>query len=256
MGAPNILKETARERKELGFYKEAMAELTPDDRQGTKYRIREWKPVHTKILVLVQKGMTGPQIAAEAEIGYTLKQINHIIKDPLFRMKLNQYNKKMDVAIIEKAMEEISRFPVVALAKDKLAASAEKAANLLLNLMNPKSRMFKNYSIHDRRFLLTIAQDVLDRSGLKQVITVEEGGKSREYSPEEIRSALDNAKELEEIAGRLDKRGSSYVLSKEQRRESDGQMEASGEAGETQEHLQVETAFFDSDVPTPEKEAI
>ena len=255
MGAPDLTKETKRERKELGFYKEAIAELLPEDRLGTKYRIREWKPVHTKILVLVQRGMTGTQIAAEAEIGFSLVQINRILRDPLFRMKLNQYNKKMDVAIIEKAMEEISRFPEVALAKDKLAASAEKAANLMLSLMNPRSYVSKNYSIHERRLMLTIAQDILDRAGLKQVITVEEGGKARDYSPEEIRSALDNAKELEEIAGRLDNRGSSYVLNKEQRRESDGQAEKTAEGGEASDISLVETAFVVG-TPPPENEAI
>ena len=88
MGAPVLTEKNLKERKELGFYKEAIAELSPEDRGATKYRIREWKPIYTKILVLVQKGMTSAQIAAEAELGYTVRQVNHIIKDPLFRMKL------------------------------------------------------------------------------------------------------------------------------------------------------------------------
>ena len=45
----------------------------------------------------------------------------------------------------------------------------------------------------------------------------------REYSPDEIKSALDNAKELEQIATRLGGQTSSYVLTSGQRKESDGQ---------------------------------
>jgi DNA-binding transcriptional MerR regulator len=160
--------------------------------------------------------MTAAQIATAAEIGFTLKEIKKIIEDPLFRLKLGQYNKKMDSAIIERATEEMAKFPEVELAKGQLATHAEKAARVLTNIIDRKSAISK-LSIHERRLIASVAQDILNRVGLKETSKDESTKSAREYSPEEIKSALSNAKELEAISNRLDQQGSSYVLTKEQR---------------------------------------
>lgn len=230
------------ERKALSFYREAVAELDPGTRGATHYRIKEWKPIYTKILVLTQRGMTVQQIAQEAEIGYTVRQLLQIIRDPLFRLRLTQYNKKMDVAIIERATEEMTKFPEVELAKNKIAESAEKAAEVMLRLMNPRSNLSKKYPLAERRLMLSVAQDILDRVGMKTVSVGSEGsGSRREYSPEEIQSALSNAKELEAITQRLDQRGSSYVLSREQTDGSDNPAALADPVATAEEGLPIET---------------
>lgn len=177
--------------------------------------VKVWKPVYTKILIMVQKGVSVKEIAKRDDVGLQENQLRKIINSPTFRLKMAKLTDKMDTALIEKATEEITKTPEVDLARMRLSEAAERAADTLVNLLNPKSAANK-MSIHERRLLVTIAQDILDRVGLKQVIT-DEGAKGREYSPEEIQSALANAKELEQISSRLDASGSSYVLSREQR---------------------------------------
>jgi hypothetical protein len=193
-----------------------MTKKAPED-FGRDYDIKVWRPLYTKIMILVQKGETASQIANRSEIGLEKRQLSRIINAPTFRLKMAKLVEKFDVALIEKATEEISKTPEVDLAKIKLAGAAEEAANLLLRLMNPRSSLQKRYSIHERRLMASIAQDVLDRAGLKVTVSVEEGARSREYSPEEIKSALSNAKELEQISQRLEGRDSSYVLTREER---------------------------------------
>ena len=203
----------------LSFYRQAVAELSPEGEGGrhTRYRIKEWKPLYTKVVVLLQKGMTVAQIAQETEIGLTTRQLKLLLKDPLFRLKMTQYNRRLDTAIVERATEEMTKFPEVLLAKDRLASAAEEAANMLIELMNPRSTVWKGISIHERRMMASIAQDILDRAGLKSTVSTEDSTHGREYSPEEIQSALSNAKELEAITDRLDNRGSSYVLTNQER---------------------------------------
>lgn len=214
-----VVEEEESRKKKLAFYKEAVAELDSDARGATRYRIREWKPIYTKILVLVQKGMTPAQIALEAEIGHTKRQISQLLRDPLFRLKLTQYNKKMDIAIIDRATEEMTKMPEIELAKGKLAEASEKAANTLLDMMNPKSRLYKRVtSLSERKALVEIARDILNRVGLNTVVSKEESSSRKEYSPDEIKSALSNAKELEAISSRLNNETSSYVLTTSQRK--------------------------------------
>ena len=203
----------------LSFYRQAVADLSPEGEKGrhTRYRIKEWKPLYTRVVVLLQKGMTVSQIAQETEIGLTTRQLKLLLKDPMFRLKMTQYNRRLDTAIVERATEEMTKFPEVLLAKDRLASAAEDAANMLIELMNPRSTVWKGISIHERRMMASIAQDILDRAGLKSTVSTEEAGHGREYSPEEIQSALSNAKELEAITSRLDNRGSSFVLTHEER---------------------------------------
>ena len=181
------------------------------------YDVRTWKPIYTKIMILVQKGESVNEIAQRSEIGLESRQLRRIMNSPTFRLKMSKLTEKMDTALIEKATEEISRTPEVDLAKLKLAGAAEEAANLLLRLMNPRSSLQKRYSIHERRLMASIAQDVLNRAGLKVTVSEEEGARGRDYSPAEIQSALSNAKELEAITSRLDNRGSSFVLTHEER---------------------------------------
>lgn len=210
-GPHGVTPEGLKDRKALGFYKEAVAEL--EGASGVarnRWRLKEWKPVYTKVLVLHQKGMSVAQIAAMAEIGFSARQLQAIIRDPLFRLKLSQYNKKLDVAIIEKAAEEMAQFPEVVLARDKLLESSERAAEILVKLLRPRGHYAK-MSINERRLILSVCQDILDRAGLK-IAKSEEAAPQRSYSPEELSSALANAKELEAIANRLQGQGSRFVL--------------------------------------------
>lgn len=199
--------------KGVEFYREAVAELGLPSGKTTKWRIKDWNPTHTKILVMVQRGMTAAQIATAAEVSYTIKEIKRIIDDPLFRLKLSQYNKKMDTAIIERATEELTKFPEVELARGQLASSAEKAARVLTNLIDPRSKISK-LGLNEKRLLLSAAQDILNRVGLKDVGKGEEKTHGREYSPDEIKSALENARELEQISSRLNGQDSAFVLNK------------------------------------------
>lgn len=181
------------------------------------FRIKEWKPVYTKILIMVQRGMRLDEISKAEEVKMNRDHLCRIVNSPLFRVRLNKYRDKVDERLLEKNLEEQIKHPEVELAKDKLAAATEQAADTLLELLNPKSKLSKNSSIHEKRLLLTIAQDILDRVGLKSVVTKEEQAQGREYSPDEIKSALANAKELEAISSRLGEQGSSYVLTREER---------------------------------------
>ena len=204
--------EEREKRKTLGFYKEAVAELQSDSGlRLTKYKLRDWRPVYTKILVLYQKGMSAAQIAALGEIGFSVRQIKEIIEDPLFRLKLNQYSKKMDLAILEKANEEMTTFPEVILARDKLLESSEYAAKTLISLMRPRGGMAKK-SVSERAQIANICMNILDRAGLVKLNTQDEGRARREFSPEEIKSAVENARELEQISRRLSGIGSEFVL--------------------------------------------
>lgn len=200
--------------------KEELERISPPEKKVWRkgpYRMEKWLPAYTKILVMVQKGISIADIARSGEVPYGKQHIWQITSTPQFKMKLAKFSERADSVIMEKAAQEMAKTPEIVLAKEKLAASAEIAADILVQLMDPKSKLSKEKSINDRRLMMTAAQDVLDRAGLKNVIPQEDPNRGREYSPEEVKSALENARELESITNRLGSGQSGYVLTREQR---------------------------------------
>ena len=224
------------ELKEIGA-------LQPENRN----KFKEWKPVYTKILVMVQKGMPLREIARSPEVDMSVGYLSKFVNSPTFRLRMLNYTNKVDAVIMDKAINDITKTPEVELARNKLATATEDAAAILIQLMNPKSKLSKEHSINERRLMATIAQDVLDRGGLKNTVIAEDPSKSREYTPEEIESAVSNARELEHIATRLGS-GTSYVLSKDQRSTGDGSVSQPPTDAVEQEGTSVQTKGYEEGV--------
>lgn len=150
-----------------------------------RYKKGEWSGTKQKILLLHVEGKQ--QIEIAKELGKSVSTINEHIHTPEF----DKRKKQLEEGIQEKV-------------RSKFAAKGERAATVILNLMESGSG-------HDR-LKFDAAKEVLYQIGCKPTEVIET--RTRDYTPQEISSAMLIMKEVESISNRLSTRKSPFVLEK------------------------------------------
>lgn len=142
-----------------------------------------WKPKYTKILIYAEQGLQINEIAQK--VGISRSQINKVMNRPDYQLK----KLKVESGAIEatrKLFEE----------------------HLLEAGMKVVSTMRKGKA--EERLQYDAAKEILYQVGLKPVEVIET--RKREYTPEELQSALHVSKEIEEITDRLGKTQSKFLV--------------------------------------------
>jgi len=158
----------------------------------------KWTSRHTKILILTHKDTPTEEIASA--VGMSVAGINSIRTKPLFNQKLEALYDKATSKVLEDTKEDLDHLVQAREALNKKATWAAKQVIKLAKKGTSKDRL-----------KLDAARDILDRAGLKPKEVIET--RSRDYSPEEINSALATMKELEHITKQLTQgSGSRFLL--------------------------------------------
>jgi hypothetical protein len=150
-----------------------------------RYKKKEWSGTKQKILMLHMSGRTQPEIAEK--MGVTVGAINKTVHLPKFVAR--------EEGIKNNIRDMVSkRFSEKALwAADKLVKIAEKGS--------PEDRI---------RF--DALKEILYQVGCKPIEVVET--RTRDYTPDEVHSAMLVVKEMEMITNRLTKKKSKFTLEK------------------------------------------
>jgi hypothetical protein len=143
----------------------------------------EWSRTHQKVLILVEKGYPLKEIAEK--VGMSERNIYYIMNKPLFIEKRNRIN--------EKGVEVAQ-----GIFTNHLAKAAAKIIELL-EKGKPQDRL-----------KFDAAREVLHQCGMKPIERTEVT--KREYSNEEIESALAAAREVKSIIERLGQTKSRFLL--------------------------------------------
>lgn len=145
----------------------------------------KWDNSRRKILAMHIRGKETNEIAKK--LGWTPRHISGIIGTERFQRE-------------KAAVEQRAQERVVKLFEEK----AEKAAQKIIKLAEEGKP--------NERIQLDAAKEILYQVGVKPVEVIET--RKREYTPEEMESSLKVAKETEEIAERLGKSKSGFLLEK------------------------------------------
>jgi hypothetical protein len=156
--------------------------------------MKNWKPIHTKMVKMRMEGSSLGQIAEKANVSKGM--VAFIVKSPYFQERLDACKaaKEEGVAIIKQNFLKE--------AKDLLDRNLVPAAQRIVEL--------SQYGESKDRIQLDAAQAILDRAGLAKHTVVEEV--SRNYTPEEIASARKTILEMESITARVTTTQSRFVL--------------------------------------------
>ena len=182
--------------------------LPPDPRR-TKGKYK-WTPKATKILLMTQRGAKIKAIAAE--LGVSTKNVCEIQRKPEFQDKLLRINERATEKLIERAADETIEDKI----HTKMQQAALKAVDKIIATMNNrpkrKSENHREKKTAEKRLEYEAAKDILDRAGYKAIDIVET--RERVYTPEETEAMKSTLIQMEEIAGRLTKQDSSFLLDK------------------------------------------
>lgn len=155
-----------------------------------------WKPVHTKILLMVNDGMEHKYIARKLDI--STNTLSRVKTSSYFLTKLARLNSR----VIEKVTEKRA----VVIATDKARALLTKAA---VPAAQQVIKLAASGEPQDRVKLLA-CQDILDRAGLRPIEIIET--RERVYSPEEVVHARDVLLETQSIVERLANQTTPFVF--------------------------------------------
>jgi hypothetical protein len=150
-----------------------------------RYKKGEWSGTKQKILMLHVEGKTQTEIAKE--LGKNSSTICEHIHRPEFEKRVA----KLQEGIQEKV-------------KNKFAGKGMRAAEKIVQIMESGSP--------EDRIRLDAAKEILYQIGCKPVEVVET--RTRDYTPQEIQSAMLVMKEVETITERLGTRKSPFILEK------------------------------------------
>ena len=152
-----------------------------------RYKKGVWSGRNQKILTLVLKGYTYEQICKEVGLKDPSSICEIVNKDEFQRRK-----KDLQDSGHEKAREMFTQH-------------ATQAVEKILGIMQRGKA--------EERLQFDAAKEVLYQIGLKPVEVIETRG--RDYTPQEVQSALIVMKETEEIADRLSSKASKFLVKKE-----------------------------------------
>lgn len=169
---------------------------------------QRWTGRYTRILTLYMRGKSGQEIAAT--VGLSPETVARICTSDLFKTKQAEFELK----VTEKARK---------LFEDKALEAAQKVVRLMKE------------GKPDEKLQFEAAKEILYQVGIKPIEVIET--RKREYTPEELASALAVTKEMEAIADRLAKQSSPFLV--EQSEESEPSSPAPVLSG-TVEEVKVE----------------
>jgi len=158
-----------------------------------------WRSLHRHVLFCIEKGWTPKQICEK----FKLQPIQYykITNNSNFIAKRDKIEDAVDKRIVEEVIKVTVQDKVRLLFERNLTKAAKTVVDICKN-GNPNDKI---------RF--EAAKEILYQSGLKPVDVVET--RERLYTPEEIESAHDTAKEVEQIFERLTGNTSKYLVSDE-----------------------------------------
>jgi predicted transcriptional regulator len=151
-----------------------------------RYKKGEWSGTKQKILMLHVEGRTQKEIAEEVGLSACSTVNKHIHGEEFQKRKA-----KLEGEIQEKV-------------RDLFAAKGKDAAWKLIEIMEKGKP--------EDRIKFDAAKEILYQIGCKPVEVIETRG--RDYSPDEVKSAMLVVKEMETISNRLSSTRSKFVLDK------------------------------------------
>lgn len=187
---------------------------------------QKWNLKYQRILMYSEKGMSNTEIGTKLSLSpFT---VSHIKGSDEFLIRQTNFRR----SVIEQVQGVFEK-------------RAKNAAKQVCDLMKSGTSADK--------VKLEAAKDILDRIGYKPIEIVET--RKREYTPQEVLSALSTVHELETTMDRLDKRSSRYVLDNPTRDKAELDAENAEKASQAKKDLKNETADpASSDRPKTEPE--
>lgn len=160
-----------------------------------------WTSKHTKVLVLIEKGLTYDEIAEKTAL--SSRTILRYVGSPYFQERLKSLKDRTRVVVEQKVAESEAKESLVDKARQHLEQKALIAAKKMTAAIGRSKKPLTAVQ-------LRICQDILDRVGLKpkEVIETHE----RVLAPEELSSAAETVRELEAITERLSNHINPHVL--------------------------------------------
>ncbi len=148
-----------------------------------RYKKTEWSGKYQKILIYAEQGMSKKDIAAK--VGMNVKSVYRAMTSDKFTKRKEDFEDK----IATKARAVFEEHAIQAAKKIVSIAKGGKAED---------------------RIRFDASKEVLYQVGVKPVEVIET--RKREYTPEEILSALGTVKELEAVIDRITDKDSQFVL--------------------------------------------
>jgi len=146
-----------------------------------------WNSKYQRILILKEKGMLNKDIAVQVKMNPV--SITKVLKKPEFLSR----QAKFEETVSEKARSILSSHAV---------AAAKKVVQMMHRGTNKQKMQYE------------AAKEILYQIGCKPIDVIDDRRK-RDYSPEEIKSALGTMLEVEQIMARLGKDSSQFLVVKE-----------------------------------------
>jgi len=144
---------------------------------------KKWNGEYRKIMLMHEKGMDNRQIGKV--MGMHPDSISAIVHSPKFKEKQKEFEEKTTKK-----------------ARDLFEKSAEEAAKKIVKISQEGKP--------EERLQFDASKEILYQVGVKPVEVIET--RKREYTPEELESALEVTREIEAITERLGKGKSQFLL--------------------------------------------
>jgi hypothetical protein len=145
-----------------------------------------WSKQHQKVFELYTGGSTPAEIVKDT--GYPIDRVRNIIRCDRFQEQHDE--------IVKNSVET---------ARKTFEARLTEAAGQIIRIMK--------HGKPDERIRFDAAKEVLYQCGLKPVEVVE--NRTRQYTPEEIKSSLAAVKEIQTIEGTLAVHGSRFIIKRD-----------------------------------------
>lgn len=166
----------------------------PGRRKGTLHPF--WNSRQQQVLLLTIKGYDNQTIAKK--VGLSLPAVSNIKKADIFTTKINAFQARLN----EKIIEKISTSIVAEQVRNLFAKNALPSARRIV-------RMTKKGE-NAQKLQLDACREVLYQIGIKPIDVVEQV--KREYTPQEIQSALVTLQEIELMTKRLELKPSQFLI--------------------------------------------
>lgn len=162
----------------------------------SKYELVRWTRNCTRILQLAYSGHSDEHIASR--VGVSVLAVKQLRGSQLFREHMFNLTRSE----LKLTAEKCSNQTLIEAARDILEKASIDAASKVKAIMQKGQP--------NQRLQFDACKDILDRAGLNKKETIQH--LIRQYTPEEIKSALETLKEVEEVSQRMSNQQSQYVL--------------------------------------------
>jgi len=163
--------------------------------------VKIWRPVYTKVVMLTQRNQSTQQISDET--GLSTSMIVWLKKTVAFQQKYDDIVERTRKDIRNAVDDRIKHDSALNEAITNFVCSIPDAVETVLRIMKEGTSA--------ERIRYDAAKEILHIAGLKPV-EIKDSSRDRDYTPEEITSALATIRELESITNRLSNKDSEYIL--------------------------------------------